>query len=66
MKKFLSILFVTFIGLVTLAPEQKAEAQVIYGAYCCDAYNVRRCTINPSPVGSACYCYGQGYGWTCI
>lgn len=69
MKKLLGFLFpVTFIalvGVVVLGLTPVAQAQVPYGFYCCDGYGVRRCEINPSPIGSQCFCYGQGYGITC-
>lgn len=47
--------------------EDKREAQVIYGQYCCDNSGYRRCVLgSPLPVGSGCWCYGQGGGWTCL
>ena len=35
--------------------------------YCCDGFGVRRCAIvlGAGPVGSACFCLGQGAGITC-
>lgn len=35
--------------------------------FCCDGFGMRRCPIiaNPGPVGSACFCPGQGYGAMC-
>lgn len=43
-----------------------AEAQVPYGGYCCDAAGYRRCVLPGfAPVGTGCFCYGQGTGWTC-
>ncbi len=40
--------------------------QVIYGGFCCDANMIRRCIIPASPLGSPCFCYGQGGGTTCL
>lgn len=48
------------------APEQKADAQVVYTRQCCDAGgNVRCILVNWTPVGNDCYCYGQGWGYAC-
>lgn len=34
--------------------------------YCCDGFGVRRCPLEYQlPVGSQCFCLGQGYGTTC-
>lgn len=36
------------------------------GTTCCDIYGVSRCIIpNGNPIGSNCFCPGQGYGVTC-
>ncbi len=35
------------------------------GNHCCDGFGTRRCIINPSPLGSPCFCFGQGNGMTC-
>ena len=35
------------------------------GAHCCDGFGNRRCAINPSSIGSVCFCFGLGYGVTC-
>jgi len=36
------------------------------GYYCCDQFGNRRCRlVQPMPVGSACFCFGQGYGYVC-
>jgi TolB-like protein len=36
------------------------------GGFCCDQYGNRRCTlVQPVPLGSPCFCPGQGYGYTC-
>jgi hypothetical protein len=40
--------------------------QVIYTRKCCDGGGTVRCIIdNWVPVGSGCFCYGQGYGVAC-
>jgi hypothetical protein len=67
MKKLFAGLFAVVVGIAVIAPEQKAEAQVIlYSNQCCDAYNVVRCIqVNMTPVGNACFCNGQGWGHTC-
>ena len=37
-----------------------------YGSFCCDQFGVRRCSLwQPAPLGSSCFCVGQGYGFTC-
>lgn len=33
--------------------------------FCCDIFGNRRCQTNPGPVGSACFCYGLGWGRAC-
>ena len=36
------------------------------GYYCCDQFGNRRCQlVQPLPVGSSCFCFGQGYGYVC-
>jgi hypothetical protein len=37
------------------------------GHQCCDAFGNARCSISngPLPMGSSCFCYGQGYGLIC-
>ena len=58
----LSIIAITAVS----ATEQKAEAQIIWGNVCCDAWNRGRCWLdNYYPIGSGCFCYGQGNGWVC-
>jgi hypothetical protein len=67
MKKIIAGLFaVLVVGAVTLASEPKADAQVAVGRVCCDGYGLGRCVLPDFWVlGSACYCYGQGYGVVC-
>ena len=36
-----------------------------YGQYCCENGGNPRCYANPSPLGSACFCAGQGYVIIC-
>lgn len=46
--------------------EKTVPEQVPYGYYCCDAQGWRRCMLpGPAPLGAGCFCYGQGYGFTC-
>jgi hypothetical protein len=35
--------------------------------YCCDGFGVARCPIiaQPGPVGTPCFCFGQGWGVIC-
>jgi hypothetical protein len=47
-------------------PKPVPQPEQVLGGYCCDANGVRRCVINPSPVNTGCYCYGQGNGWVCL
>ncbi|GEM_PF-5257177 len=36
------------------------------GYYCCDAWGNPRCVlVEPLPIGSPCFCYGQGSGYVC-
>ena len=36
------------------------------GSFCCDQFGNKRCTlVQPVPLGSPCFCPGQGYGYTC-
>ncbi len=36
------------------------------GSFCCDQFGNRRCgLVQPFPLGSSCFCFGQGYGYTC-
>ncbi len=36
------------------------------GGFCCDQFGNRRCAlVQPVPLGSPCFCPGQGYGYTC-
>jgi hypothetical protein len=75
MKKIIATVFtiVLFAGCMTAAKSEEAQAQTQledqqtpYGFYCCDASGVKRCVMPVSgPVGGACYCNGQGWGWTC-
>ena len=37
-----------------------------YGGSCCDISGFPRCTLlQPAPLGSNCFCPGQGTGFTC-
>lgn len=67
MKKLFGIvLFGAFAYCMFGVVEKSADAQVAYGAYCCDAGGYRRCVLPAyAPVGTGCFCYGQGTGWTC-
>lgn len=66
MKKLISILVVGMILVGVLAPSQPAEAQVLMSRKCCDVAGNVRCVLeNWTPVGNACFCYGQGWGVTC-
>jgi len=67
MKKLISsILIALFVGIVVIAPSAPAEAQVVYSNRCCDGNGTIRCLMNVvGPIGSGCFCYGQGNGWVC-
>lgn len=68
MKKFISVVLFGAMAycMFGVSVEKPAEAQVLYGAYCCDNSGWRRCMLDfPAPVGNTCFCRGQGYGWTC-
>jgi|GEM_PF-2441191 len=46
--------------------EQLAPPAPQMGYYCCDQFGNRRCQlVQPLPVGSSCFCFGQGYGYVC-
>jgi hypothetical protein len=67
MKKLISsILIALFVGIVVIAPSDTAQAQVAYSNRCCDGNGIIRCTMGAFwPIGSGCFCYGQGSGWVC-
>lgn len=79
MKKLIGYtLFVVFgVCLFSIAPVPEAQAayeltpkpepaQVIYSINCCDGNAIIRCKlINWTPVGNACFCNGQGWGYAC-
>jgi hypothetical protein len=78
MKKLIGFaLYAAFgVWLFSMGPEAQASsdldfskpepAQVIYSKKCCDSDAVVRCyLINWTPVGNACYCNGQGWGYAC-
>lgn len=59
-----SLLFL--ITLIAVAMPVPAEAQVTVSRNCCDGNGVIRCTlVNWTPVGNACLCFGQGWGYVC-
>ena len=64
MKKLIGLLLAGCIFAIVIPPLQEAKAQ-IYTNRCCDAGGFVRCVINPSPLGTSCFCYGQGWGVTC-
>ena len=46
-------------------PQAPATPQVA-AYFCCDGFGNRRCQLyQPVPVGSPCFCIGQGYGVAC-
>ena len=46
--------------------EQVAPPAPQMGYYCCDQFGYKRCQlVQPMPIGSPCFCYGQGYGYVC-
>lgn len=46
--------------------EQVAPPAPQMGYYCCDQLGNRRCQlVQPMPIGSSCFCFGQGYGYVC-
>ena len=59
------IMMIALAGLIVATPTKEADAQVVLGAYCCDGGGVRRCVIGLTPIGNACFCYGQGWGVAC-
>ena len=62
MKRLAGVLLALVVA-VALAP--RAEAQVVVCGYCCDATGAVRCSINLTPCGGGCFCYGQGNGYAC-
>lgn len=61
------ILCLGVLASTSLRTAEAAPAQVIVVSnICCDAYGNQRCRLNGYfPVGSGCFCYGQGSGWVC-
>jgi len=46
--------------------EQASPQEQNIGMFCCDAFGNRRCGGNMTlPLGSSCFCPGQGYGIVC-
>lgn len=69
MKKFISLVLFSALAfcMFGVSTEKPAEAQVPYGGFCCDGGGWRRCVLDyPAPVGAACFCRGQGSGYTCL
>ncbi len=65
MKKIISALFAIAISIVVMAPATNAEAQFSTNR-CCDGNGVVRCFMPVmAPVGSSCFCFGQGGGMVC-
>ncbi len=65
MKKIITALVALAIGVAIIAPSQNAEAQIMTNR-CCDLSGVVRCTMPVmAPVGSGCFCFGQGNGIVC-
>lgn len=65
MKKFFTLIILSFIGVCTLGTSAEAQPVVVSNR-CCDTANVIRCVqVNFTPVGTTCFCPGQGYGHTC-
>jgi hypothetical protein len=76
MKKIISALFAAtaviacfdFTGTDAQANEAKfntAQIKQAVGTRCCDSYGNARCYINPSYIGTACFCNYQGWGFVC-
>lgn len=66
-KKVIVALLAIAAIVVVMAPSHKADAQILYGSYCCDGNGVRRCVlVNPLPVNTGCFCVGQGNGFVCL
>ena len=68
MKKVIGAILTALVLTAVVAPEHKADAQVVvYSNRCCDSYGYVRCILvnGAFPVGSACFCQGQGYGTVC-
>lgn len=65
-KKIIGSLLVFAVLVAVASPSRNADAQVVYSRQCCDANAIVRCyLINYTPVGNACFCPGQGWGYTC-
>lgn len=48
------------------AVESVSAPQVLFSRKCCDGDGVVRCIlVNWTPVGDPCFCYNQGWGYTC-
>jgi len=73
MKKLFAIMFAATASFLTFNFSNAqadvvtpAQPEQVLSVYCCDANYVHRCIINPSPVGSGCYCNYQGNGFVCL
>lgn len=66
MKKLFTGIVAFALCLAIVAPERQADAQVVVTNRCCDTANVIRCfTPTVAPLGTPCFCYGQGNGHSC-
>ena len=66
MKKIISLILASlFIGIVVIAPSSPAQAQVLSNR-CCDYSGTIRCIMGAyGPLGTECFCFGQGTGVIC-
>jgi hypothetical protein len=46
-------------------PATNSQPVELTGSHCCDSVGFRRCVlVVDAPLGSSCFCPGQGYGYT--
>lgn len=66
MKKFIAVIGFVMVAIFVCAPTLESEAQPAMSLRCCDGYGNIRCSLeNWTPIGNPCFCYGQGWGYTC-
>jgi hypothetical protein len=77
MKKLIGLILFSALAFCMFGTTDTAQAapvpgpkpvpeQVIYSRKCCDNSATVRCIlVDWTPVGNPCFCYGQGWGYTC-
>lgn len=67
----ITAVILSFMGLggnnnVRSDPQPTPPPDTEMAEWCCDTWDNKRCQlVSPVPVGSSCFCPGQGYGYAC-